>query len=59
MTERRHSLGTNILLPEKKKKFSLMRSKSTCDISDEENFEKESRPKNDGKLCDGKIFFAS
>ena len=57
MIERRHSLGTNILLPEKKKKFSLMRSKSTCDISDEENFEKESRLKNDGKLSDGKTLF--
>ena len=36
-----------------------MRSKSTCDISDEENFEKESRLKSDGKLNDGKTLYTS
>ena len=40
-SERRHSLvGLNILLPEKKR-FSLKRSKSTCDLDDQEYIDKD------------------
>ena len=40
-SERRHSLvGLNILLPEKKKS-SLKRSKSTCDLDDPESIDKD------------------
>ena len=40
-SERRHSLvGLNILLPEKKR-FSLKRSKSTCDLDDQESIDKD------------------
>ena len=37
-SERRHS--DNILLPEKKR-FSLKRSKSTCDLDDQESIDKD------------------
>ena len=40
-SERRHSLvGLNNLLPEKKR-FSLKRSKSTCDLDDQESIDKD------------------
>ena len=40
-SERRHSLvGLNILLPEKKR-FNLKRSKSTCDLDDQESIDKD------------------